>query len=79
MKVIIKNTIEDFSELEQRIHNAMAQNIEGYKDNTKLWAEPLYSLDKSLVACAVDTEGLSGEVIRNVLLPDEEIVEIEST
>lgn len=76
MKVIVKNTIEDFFELEQRIHNAMIQNIEDY--NAVQWAEPLYSVDKTLIACSVDTEGVRGSIIQNVLKANEEIIEIYS-
>jgi len=77
MKVVIFNNIEDFEKLENTIHEALMV-IDGYTDNTKEWAEPIYSVDKSKIALLVEADGIRGEII-NRIIQDFEFTEILTT
>ena len=65
MQVIIFNNIDDFNQLEQSIHNALKLGIENY--NAERWAEPIYSLDRTKIACPIELEGQRGAIIQPLI------------
>ncbi len=73
MKVVIKNSMESFAELEQKINNAL-KSIKGYCADK--WASPIISVDKTQYACPVEIEGMRGEIMAEAL-QGEVISEIE--
>ena len=79
MKVIIKNTMEEFEILQNRIHLSLQENIQGYVGEK--WAEPITNVTTNEFACIIETEGLRGAIILGFVLTNEEknsIVEILS-
>jgi hypothetical protein len=60
MKAVVFENLEDFNAFESILHQAMKESVENYI--AEKWAEPIYSLDKTLIACPIETDGLRGEI-----------------
>ena len=77
MKAIIKKTIEEFDNLNERIHLSLQENIPGYSGVK--WSDPINNVTTNEIACIIETEGLRGAIILGFVLTNEEknlIVEI---
>jgi hypothetical protein len=72
MKAIIYNTIDEFNSLNERINNALYDNIQGY--NAIKWCEPIINTVTNEYACPLETEGLRGAIILGFVLTNEEKV-----
>ena len=76
MKVIIVDTLKQFEELENRIHQALILNVDGYSEVNGFlcWAKPI--IQNSLTdqyACPIEDTGLRGNVILSKALTEVEI------
>lgn len=66
MKVIIVNTLEEFDELQGRIHQALLDNLNGYSEDRGFlrWAEPtIVNSVTGEIACPVTVTGMRGAII----------------
>lgn len=74
MKVIIKQTMEDFNDLNQRIFDQV-KNIPGNK--AEKWTEPIVNQTTGEVACIIeDRHPIVKLLCEAALLPTETVVEI---
>ena len=76
MKVIICENIEEFELLQNEINTCLLKKIPDY--NAYEWALPIYSTDKSKIACPVEFDGIRGVAMAEVI-KGYEIAEIQNT
>ena len=76
MQVIIKQTLQEFEDINERIHAALMANIPGYSGSK--WSEPIVNKTTNEYACIVETEGLRGAIILAYVLTETEKTSIIS-
>lgn len=76
MKAIIFDTLEQFSELENKIQEVLFIGIPDYTADR--WALPLYSIDRSKIALIIETDGTRGKIIYDII-QGFEVTEIQNT
>ena len=71
MKAIITNTIEQFDELQGRIHQALIDNLSNY--SAECWAKPtLINTETGYYACPIEVTGVRGAMILAFGITNEE-------
>jgi NOL1/NOP2/fmu family ribosome biogenesis protein len=83
MKAIVVQTLEQFDELQGRIHQQLKNNLPGYNETKGFlrWAEPtIQNTTTGYYACPIKDDGLRGAIILAFALTETEknnIVELD--